>query len=67
MYDDAWCEKPGAKTVTTAVRGVLENDAAARSEILSFIKTSKEKWETAFLFLINDIVLARQSENRKAT
>ncbi|HDR4419502.1 TPA: GTP cyclohydrolase I FolE [Bacillus cereus] len=32
-------KKPGAKTVTTAVRGVLENDAAARSEILSFIKS----------------------------
>ena len=50
MYDDARCEKPGAKTVTTAVRGVLENDAAARSEILSLLKRSKEKWETAFLF-----------------
>ena len=32
-------KKPGSKTITTAVRGVLENDAAARSEILSFIKT----------------------------
>ncbi|MBK5514349.1 GTP cyclohydrolase I, partial [Bacillus sp. TH11] len=33
-------KKPGSETVTTAVRGVLENDAAARSEILSFIKTN---------------------------
>ena len=46
-------KKPGAKTVTTAVRGVLENDAAARSEILSFIKRSKEKRETAFLFFFS--------------
>lgn len=30
--------KPGAMTVTSAVRGVLENDAAARAEVLSFIK-----------------------------
>ena len=33
-------KKPGAKTVTTAVRGTLEADAAARAEILSFIKTN---------------------------
>ena len=50
VYDDARCEKARCKTVTTAVRGVLENDAAARSEILSLLKRSKEKWETAFLF-----------------
>lgn len=31
-------KKPGAKTVTTAVRGVFETDANARSEILSLIK-----------------------------
>ncbi|MCA1030524.1 GTP cyclohydrolase I FolE [Bacillus timonensis] len=31
-------KKPGAKTITSAVRGVFENDAAARSEVLSFIK-----------------------------
>ncbi|WP_335869724.1 GTP cyclohydrolase I FolE [Bacillus sp. 2205SS5-2] len=30
--------KPGAKTVTTAVRGSFKEDAHARSEILSFIK-----------------------------
>lgn len=31
-------KKPGAKTVTTAVRGVLADDANARSEILTLIK-----------------------------
>ncbi|MEI5907185.1 GTP cyclohydrolase I FolE [Bacillus spongiae] len=31
-------KKPGAKTVTTAVRGSFKEDAQARSEILSFIK-----------------------------
>ena len=31
-------KKPGAKTVTTAVRGVFETDASARSEVLSLIK-----------------------------
>ncbi|WP_042355262.1 GTP cyclohydrolase I FolE [Bacillus rubiinfantis] len=31
-------KKPGSKTVTTAVRGTLAEDAAARSEIISFIK-----------------------------
>ncbi|MFS0863550.1 GTP cyclohydrolase I FolE [Fredinandcohnia sp. 179-A 10B2 NHS] len=31
-------KKPGAKTVTSAVRGVLQNDPAARSEVLSLIK-----------------------------
>jgi GTP cyclohydrolase IA len=31
-------KKPGAKTVTTAVRGVFETDANARSEVLSLIK-----------------------------
>lgn len=31
-------KKPGAKTVTTAVRGVFETDVAARSEVLSLIK-----------------------------
>jgi GTP cyclohydrolase I len=31
-------KKPGAMTVTSAVRGVLEKDAAARAEVLSFIK-----------------------------
>ncbi|HWO95020.1 MAG TPA: GTP cyclohydrolase I FolE [Bacillus sp. (in: firmicutes)] len=31
-------KKPGAMTVTSAVRGVLETDAAARAEVLSFIK-----------------------------
>lgn len=30
-------KKPGSKTVTTAVRGSLKNDSAARSEILSLI------------------------------
>jgi GTP cyclohydrolase I len=30
--------KPGSKTVTTAVRGNLANDTIARSEILSLIK-----------------------------
>lgn len=31
-------KKPGAKTVTTAVRGSLETDSTARAEILSLIK-----------------------------
>ncbi|NNU83984.1 GTP cyclohydrolase I FolE [Geobacillus sp. BMUD] len=31
-------KKPGAKTVTTAVRGVFETDANARTEVLSLIK-----------------------------
>ncbi len=31
-------KKPGSKTITTAVRGTLADDAAARSEILSLIK-----------------------------
>lgn len=31
-------KKPGAKTVTSAVRGTFANDAAARAEVLSFIK-----------------------------
>ncbi|ADI26314.1 MULTISPECIES: GTP cyclohydrolase I FolE [Geobacillus] len=31
-------KKPGAKTVTTAVRGVFETDANARAEVLSLIK-----------------------------
>lgn len=31
-------KKPGAMTVTSAVRGVLEKDPAARAEVLSFIK-----------------------------
>lgn len=31
-------KKPGAKTVTTAVRGTLAEDAQARAEILSLIK-----------------------------
>lgn len=32
--------KPGAKTVTTVSRGIYENDAVKRSEILSLIKMS---------------------------
>jgi GTP cyclohydrolase IA len=32
-------KKPGTMTVTSAVRGVLETDAAARAEVLSFIKS----------------------------
>ncbi|MFB6467027.1 GTP cyclohydrolase I FolE [Cytobacillus sp. Hz8] len=31
-------KKPGAKTVTTAVRGTLAEDSQARAEILSYIK-----------------------------
>ncbi|THE15080.1 GTP cyclohydrolase I FolE [Bacillus timonensis] len=31
-------KKPGAKTVTSAVRGILQKDSAARSEVLSLIK-----------------------------
>ena len=31
-------KKPGAKTVTSAVRGVFAEDAMSRSEVLSFIK-----------------------------
>ncbi|TLS35925.1 GTP cyclohydrolase I FolE [Pseudalkalibacillus caeni] len=31
-------KKPGASTVTSAVRGIFENDAAARAEVLSLIK-----------------------------
>jgi GTP cyclohydrolase I len=33
-------KKPGAKTVTSAVRGVFVNDQAARAEVLSLIKGS---------------------------
>ncbi|KAB2494829.1 GTP cyclohydrolase I FolE [Priestia endophytica] len=32
-------KKPGSKTVTSAVRGILESDAAARAEVLSLIKS----------------------------
>ncbi|MCD7033358.1 GTP cyclohydrolase I FolE [Metabacillus sp. GX 13764] len=31
-------KKPGSKTVTSAVRGVFANDAAARAEVMSLIK-----------------------------
>lgn len=31
-------KKPGAKTVTSAVRGIFEKDAAARAEVFSLIK-----------------------------
>ena len=31
-------KKPGAKTVTSAVRGCFENDATSRAEVLSLIK-----------------------------
>ncbi|MFD2617649.1 GTP cyclohydrolase I FolE [Terrilactibacillus laevilacticus] len=31
-------KKPGAKTVTSAVRGIFQNDATARAEALSLIK-----------------------------
>jgi GTP cyclohydrolase IA len=31
-------KKPGAKTVTSAVRGIFETDAAARAEVLSLMK-----------------------------
>lgn len=31
-------KKPGAKTLTSAVRGCFENDATSRSEVLSLIK-----------------------------
>lgn len=31
-------KKPGSKTVTSAVRGIFEKDAAARAEVLSLIK-----------------------------
>lgn len=31
-------KKPGALTITSAVRGTLESDSAARAEILSYIK-----------------------------
>jgi len=30
-------KKPGSKTITSAVRGVFESDAKARSEVMSFI------------------------------
>ena len=30
-------KKPGSKTVTSAVRGVFENDALARSEAMALI------------------------------
>jgi len=33
-------KKPGAKTVTSAVRGIFETDAAARAEVFSLIKGS---------------------------
>ncbi|MBO1911480.1 GTP cyclohydrolase I, partial [Microvirga sp. 3-52] len=32
--------KPGAKTLTTVARGIYEDDAVKRSEILSLIKMS---------------------------
>ena len=32
-------KKPGAMTITSAVRGVLEHDASARAEVLSLIKS----------------------------
>ena len=32
-------KKPGAKTVTSAVRGIFAEDARTRSEVLSFIKS----------------------------
>ncbi|EIT86584.1 GTP cyclohydrolase I [Fictibacillus macauensis ZFHKF-1] len=32
-------KKPGSKTVTSAVRGVFANDAAARSEVLGLIRS----------------------------
>ncbi|MDF0726217.1 GTP cyclohydrolase I FolE [Cytobacillus sp. S13-E01] len=31
-------KKPGAKTVTSAVRGIFKTDTAARAEVLSFLK-----------------------------
>lgn len=31
-------KKPGSKTVTSAVRGIFENDASARAEVFSLIK-----------------------------
>ena len=31
-------KKPGAKTVTSAVRGIFQTDSQARTEVLSFIK-----------------------------
>ncbi|MCK9927334.1 GTP cyclohydrolase I, partial [Frankia sp. Mgl5] len=31
-------KKPGAKTVTSAVRGIFANDSAARAEVFSLIK-----------------------------
>ncbi|MEY2996521.1 MAG: cyclohydrolase, partial [Actinomycetota bacterium] len=30
--------KPGAKTVTTAVRGIYRTDGSARSEVMAFIQ-----------------------------
>lgn len=33
-------KKPGAKTVTSAVRGILATDSAARAEVLSLIKSN---------------------------
>jgi GTP cyclohydrolase I len=32
-------KKPGSKTVTSAVRGIFANDAAARAEVFSLIRT----------------------------
>src|SRR6478735_8492653 len=32
-------KKPGAMTITSAVRGVLEHDASSRAEVLSLIKS----------------------------
>lgn len=31
-------KKPGSKTVTSAVRGIFQNDVAARAEVMSLIK-----------------------------
>ena len=42
--------KTRCETVTTAVRGVLENDAARAVKFYRLLKRSKEKRETAFLF-----------------
>lgn len=42
MYDYERCEKPGAKIVTTGVKGIFEEDTLRRMEVLNLIKNSGE-------------------------
>ena len=37
MYDYERVKKPGSKTVTSALRGIIKTDARTRSEVMSLI------------------------------